>query len=1140
MKLGDFKQAGTTNAELMRLVARFNDNRSDYPRDRTVHSLFAEQAAARPDALAIIHGEREYSYGQLERASNRFARFLIDQGVLHEELVAVMLDSPFESSAAILGVLKAGAAYVPIDGQTPFDRIRYLLDDTRARILVTEKRHIRTANRLHWECTQLDLLLCANSRDVRREPEGTGGMMRETVWDHVGCAAFDDISGGGWTSSYTGEWLGREVMDEYGGNIQAKLLPHLSDTTRVLEIACGSGISLLRLAPRVGFYYATDLSRAIIEFTGGEVARAGLRNVRLSHCPAHDTDRITEDRFDIVVLNSVIQCFSGYNYLRGVLRKAIAKMADRGVMFLGNLWDLDKKDQFVQSLVEFRNEHTREGYRTKVDRSEELFVPRAFLEDLRHDFPEIARVECSAMLGTSASELSEYGYDAILHVDKHCPAAPPPARRKRLLDLGALDSYAEEAVAETSGPRGLAYVMYTSGTSGQPKGVMVEHRAIARLVVDTDYVHLGPDDRILQTGSPAFDASTFEIWGALLNAGVLCRPPERAILDPVELARLIRRHGITTMWLTAGLFNQHVDSGVDLFGGLRQLLIGGERLSPPHVDRVREKHPQLMVINGYGPTENTTFTTCHRIERGDLADIPIGRPIANTQVLILDEGDELVPVGIVGEICAAGDGLARGYLNDPQLSQRKFVAHPWESGQRIYRTGDAGRWRADGTIEFVGRLDDQVKIRGHRIEPAEIEQHILQDAAIRQALVVGREVPGEGLVLVAYVAADVQAVDLRERLKVSLPDYMVPAYVVPLERMPLNANGKIDRSALPEPLPADPTAAASFVAPATETERQLAAIWQEVLGKPRIGATDNFFDWGGHSLKVTKAVSLIEKRLGFAVPLTVFFARPTIRAFADYLVDTARFGVAGIDDAMVPLNAQTQGPALFAFPPGVGDALGYVQLAALLPCRFYAFNFVEAESRLRDYADLIIGAAREGPCLLFGYSSGGNLAYHVARELEQRGRRVVAIIMVDSARLLHPVPVSEDEIERVSADFLGDESVRPYLASPVLHERARRLVRSSLLYVGRAVDHHVVNADIHMLSSEDALTEHFDADGTLLISQSAWAEVTRGRVCVHPGSGHHNQMLGSSHLDRNAELIRHILDLIRESESATDTLTQTS
>jgi amino acid adenylation domain-containing protein len=1139
MKLSDFRRVDAGTSELESLLARFNDTTRPYPRDETVHALFAKQAARHPDAIALLHGELQYSYRELDEASDRFARFLIDHGVKYQDLVAVLMERPFEMVAAMLGALKAGGAYVPIDSGTPFDRTRHLLDGAGTRILVFEKRYLNLANRLQWECPRLETLFCADSQDLRREQEYNGDPMQETVWEYVALNAVDDISGGGWASIYTGEWLSREVMDQYGENIRQKLLPHLNKTARVLEIGCSSRISLARVVPLVGYYCGTDISRSILGWTEGEIARHGWQHVDLLHRPAHEIDRLEQKEFDVVIMNGVVEYFSGHQYLRDVLRKAIGRMAGRGVIFLGSLWDLDKKDQLLRSLHKFRAANSGKGYRTRIDRSEELLLSRDFLDDLRHEFPQIRSVECSATLGSATSELSDYCYDAILHIDRSATTSAAPAARKKFqYDLAALEPYAAVPVTERSTAEGLAYVMYTSGTSGRPKGVMVEHRAINRLVVNTDYIQLGPGDRVLQTGSVAFDASTFEIWGPLLNGGGICLPPQRSILDPAEVARLIAKHRITTMFITTSLFNHYVESDINLFAGLKHLLTGGERASPHHFNKVRERYPQLDFKHVYGPTENTTFTTHYPIDRSHAADVPIGWPIANTKVLILDAGGAPVPVGVPGEICAAGDGLARGYLNEPELTREKFLPHPFEPAARIYRTGDRGLWRADGTIEFLGRLDDQVKVRGHRIEPAEIEHHIRQHASIRQAVVLAKELDGSRE-LVAYVTTRADtgeeiAQELQAWLARSLPDYMLPSHIIWLKKMPLNANGKIDRALLPDPAAGHQTAITTFEPAATETEREVLAIWEEVLGRSPIGVTDNFFDRGGHSLRIAKALSLIERRLGVALPLNLFFTHPTVRGIATHIVEGATFGVSGIDHAIVPLSAAGDGPNLFAFPPGTGDALGFAQLASLLPGRFFGFNFIEADSRLWNYADLIIQTDPEGPYVLFGYSSGGNLAYHVAHQLEERGLRVIAIIMADSARRLHPMPMSEEEIDKITMDFLGHESVRPYVASPILRDKAERLVRSSLNYAANAVDYHIINADIHVVTSENPVTEYRDASGRLVISQAAWSDVTRGQLHVHDGCGHHNYMLGHPYLDRNADTIGKIFDRLTRSATSRD------
>ncbi len=1130
MKLSDFE---LIDDELEREPRReqvrgFNANRTSYPRDKTVHSLFCEQAAKRPRAAAVLDDDRCYRYAELDQVSNRFGRFLVHRGLRPEEPVVVVVERAFEMAAAVLGIMKAGGAYVPIDYDAPFERKRQLVNDVAARTVVCERSFIREIQKLQWACPDLKELFCIDSQNVYAESEGAGEMMKEQIWDHVGRTMFDDISGGGWTSSYTGEWLSREVMDEYGDNIVAKLEPYINQQSRILEIACASGISMFRLAPRVAFYYGTDLSGEILERTEREMQRRNLTNIRLRHLPAHEIHLLNESEFDVVVLNSVIQCFSGYNYLRDTLRKSIDLMKDQGILFLGNLWDQDKYDDFVQSLVDFRDENAGRGYRTKVDRFEELFVSRSFLDDLRHDFPEIVDIECSCMLGSAESELSEYGYDAVIHVDKRRSGRPVDAPRNKFqFDLRAISGFSDSPMEERSGPEGLAYIIFTSGTSGQPKGVMVEHRSIARLVLQANYLQLTADDRCLQTGSLAFDASTFEIWGPLLNGGAFCRPPARAILDSTEVSRRIAQHGITTMWLTASLFNQHVDNDIGMFAGLKHLLVGGEKLSFTHVNRVREKYPDLVMINGYGPTENTTFTTCHRIKKTYSGDIPIGRPISNTEVLILTDDDQLAPIGIAGEICAGGDGLARGYVNDPQLTAKKFVPHPFQPGQRIYRTGDLGLWRADGTVECLGRIDEQVKIRGYRIEPSEIASHLLKRVEVREALVLAKDFGGNSKALIAYVAGpdDLDANDLREHLKRMLPDYMIPPYFVRMSKLPLNANGKVDRTALPDPLEAQQAAGKTYVPPATETEKQLVKIWEQVLGHTGVGITDDFFDSGGHSLKVAKLISLIEKETGVVLPLTEVFKYPTVRELAARMLDSATFGLDIVDNAMVCLNGAETGPNLFAFPPGVGDAAGFIQLARqLTPFRFFGFNFIEAESRIKDYADLVESVDPDGPYLFFGYSSGGNLAYHVAREIETRGRRVSDILMLDSARKLEKYPYTQDEVKGIADDFLNHESNRPYLTSELLKEKAYRMIARSYDYVYNSVDYHTVGANIHVLLCADPTDQYFDDSGKLLVSTSAWAEVTRGQFKTYPGFGDHKHMLAPNHLEKNVGPIREILD----------------
>lgn len=1129
MKLGDLHllDQGQELEQLRHTIASFNRTARDYPRDSKVHAEFSLIARSAPRAIAIENGPESHTYASIEARSNQLARVLLAARVNREELVGVILDDTAMTAVTLLGILKAGAAYLPLDGAAPRARLQSLLDQGKATVLVSEKRYTRLMNQLQWDCPALKTILCTDSPDFRSEPESGGEFMDEGIWDVVGEEMFDDISGGGWKSSYTGEWLSRQVMDEYAGNARAKMSPFLSPSSRVLEIGCSSGITLFQIAPLAGRYFGTDLSARILEKTRLRVSEAGLRNVQLSHFAAHQTVHLPEDRFDAVVLNSVVQCFRGHNYLREVLRQSISKMADRGVIFLGDLSDLDLKASFIEDLVAFQRAHAGMNYRTQVDRSEELFLSREFLEDLRHDLPEIAGVEFSRSLAATPCEMTQYGFDALLRIDKTRQHAPSLPRSRNQLDQHALSAANRDPLPEHAFPASLAYVIYTSGTTGRANGVMVEHRSILRLVKNSDFVPLNSETRMLRTAALGFDASTLEFWGPLLNGGCLCHTPDKAILDARAVRDLIAKHRVNTAWFTATLFNRLTDDDPDVYRGLRYVLIGGEKLSPGHVAKVQQLHPDLIMINGYGPTENVTFTTCHRVDRCGTRDIPIGRPIANTQVFIYD-GDELVPPKTKGELCTAGDGLARGYWRDPALTALRFTPDPLGSGQRLYRTGDQALWSDDGTISFLGRNDSQVKVRGYRLELAEIEGRLMSYPGVREAVVIAGGDGPEGRALAAYVtaSANINAAALRKHLSGTLPDYMLPASFTTLERLPLTRNGKVDKRALPK-LHGKATQDAGPLL--GETEKQLAEIWGMVLECDWIQSSSNFFDLGGHSLQVPKLVNLISRRMGIDLPLMTVFKSPTLRALAGSILEQARFGVPEVDQPMVHMSRVASPVNVFAFPPGRGDALGYTGLAGVLAgqTELYGFNFIPRETRLAEYASLIADAQAEGPFLLFGYSAGGRLAYHVAAELERQGKQVSSVIMADSSRYLERVPFSQEEVDRVVTGFIEADDVKCYLGTGLLRDKAVRLIRSYYDYNYRTIDSCVIQAPIHLMLCEGAVTCLQDPHGRPIVSSAAWEQATRASFRMYQGFGAHGDMFNQPYLESNAELLMRIIRAVR-------------
>ncbi|UKO96133.1 non-ribosomal peptide synthetase [Nostoc sp. UHCC 0870] len=458
-------------------------------------------------------------------------------------------------------------------------------------------------------------------------------------------------------------------------------------------------------------------------------------------------------------------------------------------------------------------------------------------------------------------------------------------------DWQSINQQSQENPTTSATAENLAYVIYTSGSTGTPKGVAVPHRAVNRLVCNTNYVQFTASDRIAQGSNASFDAATFEIWGSLLHGATLVGIPQNILLSPQNFAAYIREQRISVLFLTTALFNQLANVVPQAFQDLGNLVIGGEALNPKSVAAVLKNGAPQRLVNGYGPTESTTFACWYLVQdvpEGAI-NLPIGRPISNTQIYILDSQLQPVPVGTPGELYIGGDGLARGYLNRPELTEEKFIPHPLEEagGSRLYKTGDLARYLADGNIEFLGRVDNQVKIRGFRIELGEIEAVLSQHPDVYQAVVIVREdIPGDQR-LVAYVVPDqksaVTATILKGFLKEKLPTYMMPAALMILESLPLTPNGKIDRRHLPACDRTRPDLPEIFVAPRNPIEEKLAVIWTQLLALDLVGVNDNFFCLGGHSLIVTQMLSRVGEVFSVNLSFNQIFANPTIAVIAQLI-----------------------------------------------------------------------------------------------------------------------------------------------------------------------------------------------------------------------------------------------------------------
>lgn len=897
-KLGDFSI--TTEEEKKRILFDFNNTKAYYPEDKTIHELFSEQAAKTPDNIAVVFNEQELTYRELEHKSNRLANYLIAaHNIEPDTLVGIFIENSIEQIVAILGILKAGGAYVPISTTLPEERIKTMIDDSKIRLVLSTAKNIKMLNKLQWECESFEAFLCLDTEDIYSENEAEeSGLMDKKLWEYIGQNSVDEITGGGWASSYTGEALSKKEMDEYAENIFLKLKPYLNSKTRVLEIGCASGISMFRIAPYVGMYYGTDLSGVIIEKDRERAEKENLKNIRLECLPAHEIDKIEEKDFDIVIINSVIQAFSGHNYLRQVIKKSVNLMSEKGILFIGDIMDQDKKYELLDSLLEFKRNNPQ--YDTKTDVSEELFVSRRFFEDVAVEMREVAKVDFSTKIHTIENELTRYRYDAVMQIDKNNKEKVLAPKHKYQYDIRVLKGFDSTCPSSCVKPNNLAYIIYTSGTTGKPKGVMLEHKGVANLKAFFENVlKLSEEDRVIHFASISFDASVWDIFTGLLTGATLYIMPDDVIGSYSKFEEFLNKNRITFATLPPTYL---VNLNPDRIITLKKLITAGSVSSMELFSKWKDR---VEYRNGYGPTESTVCATMWKYD-GEYevsSSVPIGRPANNIRVYVVDKNNNLQPVGVEGELCIAGVSLARGYMNMPELTAEKFIESPFLPGERMYKSGDLARWLPDGNLEFLGRKDHQVKIRGFRIETGEIEFQLLKHGLIKEAVVVARG--DEDKYLCAYYTAyeELSTSRLKDFLGRRLPDYMIPSYFVQLDAMPLTSNSKIDVKALPDP-EGRKSLKTLYVEPQNEIEEKLAAIWKEILGVEKIGIDDDFFELGGHSLKATALVTEIHRTFNTEIQLKDVFEIRTIRGLA------ARIKTAGqsIYSSIKPAEAQENWP----------------------------------------------------------------------------------------------------------------------------------------------------------------------------------------------------------------------------------------
>jgi amino acid adenylation domain-containing protein/FkbM family methyltransferase len=869
-----------TPGERHQLLREWNDTRAPFPETTLLHQFFEASAARSPDAVAAVCAGRELSYAELEAWSNRLARLLRHRlGLERGAPVGVWVERSLDMLAAVLGVLKAGGHYVALDAAWPAERVEAILAATGAPALVAGSGLLVQVEEMRWRLPRLSNVVCLDVAAPEPPVEAIDpGSVRE-LWDLVAERAVDRVTAGGFVSAFTGEPMSEAEVDEYRDRVLSLAGPWLRPGARVLEVGNGSGLLLWEMAARAARVTGVDPSPLTQERNREHAAREGLANVELLTGFAHELEELVgaQERFDLVVLASTVQFFPGPRYLERVLRWALGRLAPGGALLVADVPDARRRGELRRAVEEHRGALLEapidSDRRTVLDLDEGFFQELgATVHHRTEGFPNELR----------------FRYDVLLAGGGRAAAAAE--RRQRLWTGWHVAGCPAGALPAVATPDDVAYVIHTSGSTGEPKGIVVQHRPAANLV---DWINrtfeVGPEDRGLFVASLCFDLSVYDIFGLLGAGGAVHVARGEDLADPDRLVGLLRSGGIT-LWDSAPAALVQLaplfPAAPDASSRLRRVLLSGDWIPVTLPDRVRRAFPGARVMALGGATEATVWSNWFPVDVVDPAwpSIPYGRPIANASYHVLDAAFTPSPIGAPGALYIGGDCLCAGYAR-AELTAAAFLPDPFSgmAGARLYRTGDQARYRADGNLEFLGRLDQQVKVRGFRIELGEIEVVLARHPGVRDCVVLAPEsAPGDRR-LVAYVVSRGEALDaasLRQYLRQRLPEPMVPAAVVSVAALPVTSNGKVDRQALLRMTSEIERPAGELVGPRTPVEELLAGIWTQVLQRERVGMEESFFDLGGHSLLATQVTSRIKDVFGVAMPLGDLFAAPTVAGLA--------------------------------------------------------------------------------------------------------------------------------------------------------------------------------------------------------------------------------------------------------------------
>lgn len=1097
--------------------------------EKTIPDLFHDAVAKNPDKTAIYTSVKSTSFEVLQKNAMQLASFLYKLTKGQKSRVGLLMHEGEDAISSMLSCLSAGQCYVPISPSMPYTRQKYIVEDAGIEILLFGKDFLREAGQLYWDCSTLQHVICLDSDYILEEVERPRDIMSEELWDFVGTSSNDEITAGAWFSSYNGLPISRAEMDEYADNAIKKLEHILQPTSRVLEIGCASGLTMAMIAPKVHSYTGSDLSGEILEVAAKHLEQKKIDNVKLVHAAAHDVIKHLEGQYDVVIFNSVIQCFSGYHYFRNVVLDLIPFLSDKATILFGDLQDLDLKEELINDLKNHARMNPQD--KVKLDWSQELFLTRSFFEDLKRYFPFKTSSEPSRKLGTIENELTKYRFDVVFTIDKSVPEVQSVSNwHDRTIISNTPAKGIPDGFVELDDP---AYIIYTSGSTGQPKGCVVSQRNMVRLFFNENHSFpFRAQDVWVQSHGYHFDFSVLEIYGSLLYGAKLVVPSASEVRDISAFYALIKDQRITVLGQTPQVFYQfssfilNQNDVPGLADHLRYIIFGGEKVIPGKLKDWAVVFPDVKMINMYGPTETTVHVTYHEIKLEEILNEPsvsnLGQPLPDIRIILEDKFGNLVPFNVPAEIKIGGSGVGMGYFNRKELTTERFIPYQESGGENLYLTGDYGQMSPKGELIFLSRKDNQLKIRGYRIETGEIEAAMLQHPSVKEAVVAAlKDTAGDDYLAMYYTGGEEQAETLAKFLKSYLPAYMVPGKFIHLDKIPLTNNGKLDVGKLTALVSLDPEVYSVDEEGWSIAEKAVAQAFREVLDIDHVTLDQNFFESGGHSLKAMSLMSLLHSRIRVGVPLVYLYKHPTVKKIADY-IDLARFmNIQYKEHPYLRLGNPAGKKNIILFPPVLGSALAYGHLAELMPdTTVYSFNYVDNNDTMKDYVRMINEIQPEGKLHIAGHSAGGFMAFHVAKAMEKAGRKVGSVIIIDAYRggkegKKHSIEFIAKEMDvYIEAKF--EEFKSHFIDMEFFKEICSKQVKQyyDFLFHMEQEGDLLIKAPIYLMKAEDNYQK-----------KENWSEWTEAGVTEMLSDGIHRKMMDEAHVKNNAVIIHQILEM---------------